>query len=471
MKQIIVATFIILALSSCAVHEVKEDVSVSFETPNAFRAGGEAVAPDRWWESFHDDALQSLINEGLNKNLTLRQAWARLAQASAIWTQASTELFPQASVNLGASRFRNETGNRANVSGAYSAALITSYEVDLWKRIESQQHAAELDIEASRADIEATALSLSASVASVWYSIVEQQARLALLQEQINVSKTFLELIELRFSQGRTTAVEVYQQRAQLAAIEVEVPNAEALLQVYQNQLAVLLGQPPTTFTTDGPYNFPQLEEPPATGAPADLILRRPDIRAALARVYAADYRIGAAIADQYPALRLSASSEFQNNDLADVFQNWLLNLASNLTTPVLDGGRRKAEVDRTRAVKEERIAAFEQSVLTAFQEVETAWTQEDRQREYIARLQHELEQDRSGFEESRNRFRQGIGEYLPVLTSLQAMQRVERTLISAQRNLIGYRIDLYSALGGDWMSELQAPANLERLINEETHS
>lgn len=470
MKKTIFTAAAVLLLASCAVHEVKEDVEASFQIPDAFRDDGYANAPDQWWLSFEDPTLEAFIDVAIENNLTLRQAWARLSQARAIWTQASTELFPQANAALGASRFRNETANLTSVSGAYSASILTSYEIDLWKRIESQQRAAELDIQASRADIEATALSLSANIASVWYSIVEQQTKLALLKEQINVSKTFLELIELRFSQGRTSAVEVYQQRAQLAAIEVEVPIVESLLRVYENQLAVLLGQPPMTFSVEEPGEFPDLDGPPATGAPAELILRRPDVRSALMRVYAADYRIGAAIADQYPALRLSANTEFQNNDLADVFQNWLLNLASSLTTPILDGGRRKAEVDRTRAVKEERIAAFEQSVLTSFQEVENAWMQEDRQREYLNRLQHELDQDRQAFEESRNRFRQGIGEYLPVLTSLQSMQRVERTLITAQRNLIGYRIDLYAALGGDWMAGLQSPLQIDWRINEETH-
>ncbi len=460
------AIFILIGLTfaSCAVHEVKQDVPLSFEVPDAFRSQGGGPAPDRWWRSIDDPALHSLIDQGLARNLSLRQAWSRLAQARAIWKTASSELSPDVSVDLGASRFRNEVSDQSTVTGNYSASIITSYEIDLWKRIESQQRAASLDLEASRADVEATALSLSASIASVWYSIVEQQARLALLFQQVEVSKTFLELIELRFSQGRSSAVEVYQQRAQLAAIETEAPGAESLLRVFQNQLAVLLGEAPMDFAIETPSGFPSIPAPPATGAPASLLLRRPDVSATLARVYAADSRIGAAIAAQYPALRLSARSEFQNSDLADVFQNWLLNLASNLTTPILDGGRRKAEVERNRAVKQERIAAFEQAVLTAFQEVENAWAQEDRQREFITRLNTQLNHDRQAFDQSRNRFRQGIGEYLPVLTSLQSMQRVERSLISAQRALIGFRIDFYAALGGGWMSELTPPKLEETL-------
>lgn len=462
MQRHLIATVVVLTLTSCAVHEVRDAAPVSFQVPDAFRNEGGEPAPDRWWKSIDDETLHALIDQGLSNNLTLRQAWARLAQARAVWTTASSELLPQASLDLGASRFRNETANGPDVDGNFSASILTSYEIDLWKRIDSQQRAAGFDIQASRADLEATALSLSASIASVWYSIVEQQAKLALLHEQIEASRTFLELIELRFSQGRTSAVEVYQQRAQLAAIEIEVPGAESLLRVYENQLAVLLGEPPMNFNIDGPDRFPELAALPETGAPASLLLRRPDVHAALTRVYAADYRIGAAIAAQYPALRLSARSDFQDSNLADVFQNWLLNLASNLTTPLLDGGRRKAEVERSRAVKEERLAAFEQAVLISFQEVENAWMQEDRQREFITRLNHQLEQDRKAFEESRNRFRQGIGEYLPVLTSLQSMQRVERTLITAQRNLIGFRIDLYAALGGDWMAGMQPPDHEE---------
>lgn len=438
-------------LSACAVHERIEEPPLQADMAPAFSIAGEADAPGAWHEAIEDPALQELIEQALSSNLTIRQAWARLAQANALARQAGVLLYPQANFNLETSRIRTEAQGFSQVDSNHLSSLITSYEVDLWKRIESQQDAALLDAAAAQADWEATRLAIETNLAQTWYALIEQRARLALLDEQVETSSTFLELIELRFSQGRATAVAVFQQRQQLTSIESEIPLARSLLDVFEHQMAVLLGRDPVGFSAPEGERFPALPPLPHTGAPADLLQRRPDVRAALQRVYAADARIGAAIADQYPALSLTARTSFQNSDPADLFQNWLLTLAANLTTPILDGGRRKAEIDRSRAALDERIAGFEQSVLTAIGEVENALAQEARQRDYLKSLETELNHAREAYDEARNRFRQGIGDYLTTLTALQSMQRVERTLIAAESGIVSYRIDLYKALGGHW--------------------
>lgn len=442
-------------LCACAVYQPRQTVETPFNAAERFDADGAVPAPDRWWTALNDETLDRMIGEGLSDNLSLKQAWARLGQARAQAELAGVQLYPLAEASGDASRYRNENNGFVLEDDSWMTTLAASYEVDLWKRIASGRQAALLDVDATRQDLSATALTLTGGIASTWYTIVQQRALLDLLHQQEDVSKTFLDLIELRFSQGRSTAVEVYQQREQLASIRTDIPAARSQLEFSEHQLAVLLGRSPTGFHADERAGFPKLPPLPMTGAPAALLQRRPDVASALTRVIAADYRVGAAIADKYPALRLTARTQLQGNDIGDAFSNWLWNLAGSLALPILDGGRRQAEIERTRAVVDERVAQYESAALNAIREVENALTQESRQREYLDALNIELDESRRAFEESRNRFRDGVGDYLSVLTSLLTTQRIERQLIAARRGLLEYRIDLYIALGGSWMETL----------------
>ena len=334
--------------------------------------------------------------------------------------------------------------------------MSAAYEVDLWKRIASLRSAAELDALATREDLEAFALILTGDIADTWYSIVEQQAHLQLVHEQLEISETFLELVELRFSQGQASAVEVYQQREQVASTQAHIPPAESRLQVQQHKLAVLLGRAPTDTVTPTRIDLPDLPRLPDMGLPAALLQRRPDVRLAQARVAAANYRVAAAVADRFPSLRLGASRGYQNDEIHEVFSNWIWSLAGNLVTPLIDGDRRAAEVDRTRAGLQETLSEYEKAILRALRDVEDALVQERFQRAYLEQLNREVEFARAALRESRERYAVGLIEYLPVLTELQSVQRIERDILTAAKNLIWFRIQLYKSMGGSWTSTLE---------------
>jgi outer membrane protein TolC len=192
----------------------------------------------------------------------------------------------------------------------------------------------------------------------------------------------------------------------------------------------------------------------PATGVPAELVTRRPDLRAAYARLAAADEGVAAAIADRFPSIGLSARVEGNAEEVGDVFDNWLASVAGNLVGPILDGGRRAAEVERVRAVSSERFHGYGAAVLGALGEVEDALVREEMQREYEDSLGKQIELSRKVVEQSRLRYLQGATDYLPVLESLATLQRLERTGIEARGTLVEYRIGLYRALGGGWALE-----------------
>ncbi|MHC4798944.1 MAG: TolC family protein, partial [Planctomycetota bacterium] len=167
----------------------------------------------------------------------------------------------------------------------------------------------------------------------------------------------------------------------------------------------------------------------------------------------------------------LTGGIGYDADDFANLFNDWFVNLAGNLTAPLFDGFRRAAEVDRTKAVVEERLAAYRLTVLTAIKEVEDALVQERKQAEHITALAEQLEDARNSWREAARRYQRGLSDYLPVLTGLERTQLLRRNLITARRDLLFFRVNLYRALGGNWTKDLERPARLseqEGLVSAE---
>lgn len=463
---LLLAAGVLAGATSCTLHEVKQSAPPPVPVPPKFSDSGREPSPDRWWETFEDDQLNDLIRRALACNLDLRQAAARLAQARMIAVKAGADRWPRLSAQAGASRGRTfSTFDAARLDqikstdSLFSLTLAASYELDIWRRVRSRRDAALLDMAATREDLDAAAITLAATVGETWFSLTEQRAQLKLLNEQIKTSETFLELVELRFSEGQASALDVYQQRTQVAVTRGQLPAVESRLAVLKHQLAVLLGRPPLAEVTRARQPsgaLPDLSPLPETGLPADLLKRRPDVRAAHARLVAADHLVAAAIADRLPALRLSAQSVYQATEPSEVFNNWIWTLAGNIVQPVFEGGRLKAEVYRARAAKKERLIAYGKTVLNAFREVEDALAEERHQRTLIANLEDQIRLATATLDQARDRYVNGMSDYLPVLTALQVVQGKERDLLRARRGLISFRIRLYRALGGSWPRKLR---------------
>ncbi len=208
------------------------------------------------------------------------------------------------------------------------------------------------------------------------------------------------------------------------------------------------LGKPPLTDIDIDRSELPQPPALPPTGLPADLLAARPDVRSAGLQLQAADWQIAAARAARLPALSLKAGARYGQGDFDVLFSNWLLTLSANLTAPLLDGGRRAAEVDRSRALADENLAAYYNTVLTAVKEVEDALISEAKQKEHIEGLQKVVASARRALEEAGVRYRNGLNDYLPVLTQLLTVQGLERDLIRRQADLLAARVQTLPCLG-----------------------
>lgn len=442
--------------SSCAIFAPDQRTDLHSTLPAQFSLYSErdADATNRWWQRFQSSELNELIDEALTASPTIQQAWARLAQAEAVSKKAGAAHWVSLSADGSAKASKDSTDYVT--TEAYTLGLTASYELDLWGRVKSASQAAALDREVSRESLYTAAITLASQTALRWSELVSQQRQTELTRRQLEANKTSLELVELRFRKAQATALDVYQQRQTVADTEARIPLAELRERLLRNELAALLGRTDLMSLKTITKNLPVLGPLPVVGIPADLLANRPDVRQAGLRLQSADWSVSAAQADRLPAIRLSASGNYADAKSSDLFDDWYSNLIGSLAGPIFEGGKRKAEVQRTRAVVDERLAAYRETVINAVKEVEDALVSEQKQREYITALDRNLVMNRNSYDEALNRYRNGLSQYLPVLVELVSLQTLERDRVAAQYNLLQYRINLYRALGGSWPNELQ---------------
>jgi len=444
----------------CSVYTPRAEFEPIVELQETFLDTG-IGSLDRWWGDLGDPELTRLIEAALDDSLSLQMAWARLDQMQAVARAVGADRYPSADFVANGDRMEFG-GDRSGTVDTMIASLTVGYQVDLWKKISNRRKAALYDQRSSRQDVEATALALTGAAGELWYGIAADQATLRLLDEQLVVGQDFLDLVQLRFVNGLASAVEVYQQRLQVETTRNQIPVTNIRLATRKHQVAVLLGREPRASIPLPSAELPELPPLPATGIPLAVLRSRPDVQAAELRLIAADHRLASAIADRYPSLSISASAGGRAESFADVLDQWFVNLAANLFAPVFDGGARAAEADRNRAVVEERFYLWESSLLTACAEVEDALVTEHGISETNRILDTQLELAKTSLERSRALYANGLADYLTVLTSLQALQELQRQAISTRQEHLSNRIRLYLALGGSWSRTLERPTELE---------
>jgi outer membrane protein, multidrug efflux system len=454
-RGLLLLGFLAAAVSCQAVPETPES---PVPPPGSFSRTGEAELPDRWWTAFEDPALNELVADALEGNPGLKIAWDRLAQAEATARKTGAALSPTLDGTAGASGSeRHLDGNRSETTNL-SLGLAAGWEFDLFGRLGANRDAAVYEAAARAEDVRATAVTLSAEVASAWFQLVEQAGQIRLIEDQIRTNEQVLEIVTLRFRRGSTSAIDVLQQRQLVEARRGDLVTANAGAETTAVRLAVLLGRTPTSALPDPAEELVTVPPLPATGLPAELVGRRPDVKSAWDTVLASDERVAVAVADRYPRVSLSASLETDGDRLDDLFSNWFGALAANLVTPIIDGGLREAELERTRAVASAALNDYGRIVLSALGEVEEALVREQRQKELIASLEMQLDLARQSLRQIGESYGSGTVDYLRVLESLSTTQGLERSLLSARRGLLDYRIELCRALAGGF--ELTRPTS-----------
>jgi NodT family efflux transporter outer membrane factor (OMF) lipoprotein len=436
---------LLLLVGGCADRNVRGTLPTLQPSPD-FTELGSDTAPNQWWTAFADSQLDFHVGNGLSNNYSLQAASSRVQAARAVTRREASDFWPDIDGILGIST----NGGPGENSETYSLGLDASYQVDLWGEIESRVEAQRLRANATCQDYHAVALGLSAEITSVWFSLIEAHAQAELLVEQIKTNRTGAELQEERFGLGFVRSADVLRQRQLLESTLEQAVVIESQIKLLEHQLAVLLGEMPQSASYDPGTSFPEMPPLPLTGLPSELLLRRPDIQRNYYALLAADRDLASAISQQFPRLNLSASLQNLSENPEDLLKDWFVSLGGQLIAPLFDGGQRKAEVDRSAAVKAQLFQEYAQSVLVAFREVEDALVEEEFQLQRIERLEKQAKLAGQASNQLREQYLIGDAQYLDVLNAITGQQRLQRNLLSAQLELRLIRVSLYLALAGN---------------------
>jgi NodT family efflux transporter outer membrane factor (OMF) lipoprotein len=442
-----------IALSGCATTPQQEtpqaDLPVAEQWAAASTPAGD-VEPG-WLARFSDAGLEALVKEALVHNYDLQIAAAQLDAASAAARKAASAYTP--SVDLAASAGRSgNTDSGASAQSTLGVSLDVAWEVDVWGRVRAGASAAESQSRAAALDLQSARHSLAAQVAKAWLAAIEANLQRTLAADSVDDLAETLRIVEVRFREGQVSLQDVHLARTDLALAEEQHEAASNAAREAARAIELLLGRyPRAELAVRG--GLPALTSLPAAGLPAQLLERRPDLRAAEARIAAAFSLSEQARAARLPRINLTSSLGTTSDALRNLADpvNTFWQLGINLLQPLIDGGRLRADVDIADARQREAVAAYAKRAQGAFAEVERTLTAAG---SLQRRVEHLRAAEQAASEAHRLmalRYQAGESDLLNVLEAhrrwLDARKGVLR--VALQQHL--ERVNLALALGGEY--------------------
>jgi NodT family efflux transporter outer membrane factor (OMF) lipoprotein len=444
-----------------------------------------------WWDIFHDAELSSLERRVAKSNLDLAEATALLGASRAERQIVRADRYPSSDFNASYARERaspngvldllgttekQDQATIANGSPGFGPAAMpgssgsapfdlwqygfdASWELDLWGRVRRGVEAADAAVEASENTRRGILVSILAETARDYLQLRGIQAQIAITKQNLDLAKRSLELTRLRFKNGATTNLDVANASAQLASINAHLPALQKQEAQLINALSLLLDRKPRSLDTELATAKVLQPVPPHVpiGLPSELARRRPDIRAAEARLHQTTAEIGIAVADFYPRITLSGSLDIQALQFSGL-GSWAsrqYGLGPSVSLPIFEGGRLHGTLELRKEQQRQAAIAYRHTVLRAWHEVDDALTAYNAAQTQRDHLKQAVEQSQTAFRLAQNQYEQGACDFLNVLT-------VQNQLLSAQSALAQATTDthialasLYKALGGGWEQQL----------------
>lgn len=446
-------------LAGCAVPPAEKHETPQLELPAG--AAAVEVAPD-WWKNFADAKLDALVVEALNNNRDLARAMSRIDESRAALKAAHAEQLPNVDANFSASRQRFGPNAPLTIGGNqltfndFRANLSVSYEVDLWSRAANLNAAARDELLASEYARDTLRTALAAQVVQSYAALQSLDSQVVLFGQAVQAQRDSLKLQRLRFNAGDISELDIQQLDAELIDNEAQLPKLDRARGEAERALALVLGRSPRALVEQGVARgeTPTLRASGVPeGLPSDLLLHRPDVQAAEARLRAAGARIDAARAAYFPGIALTAAYGAESTQLSNLFDGPSLawNIGAALTQPIWDGGRIGAQYDATKARHTQVELDYRDSVAVAFKEVrdalgaygEASVTLQSGERRAQALLR--------AAELTRLRYNGGQSSRLDVINAERLALTAQAQNADAQRALTAAQANVFRALGGGW--------------------
>ncbi len=438
---------------------------------SSYRDGAIAgsVANIQWWDLFGDEALKKLVSTALHENRDLKIAMARVEEARAILGVVRPDQFPRLDVSGGASRTGVSDSILGGVPGLsprneFSLLGRLSFEVDVWGRYASATEAQRAQLVASEEFYKAVTLSLVAEVATAYLQLLDFDRQTIIAERTLKGRRANTKLIDERFKQGYTAKIDLNQAQIQeqdAAAALVAIRRGTRLT---ENALSVLLGHVPHTILRSDPDTDPLALTSIPAGVPADLLARRPDVRAAEEQARAAVMQVGVARSTQFPSISLLGIIGLNSRESTELFtadgKTW--SVGGNLLGPLVDLGKSWSRTEAAEAVAEQALKQYEQVVLQAVREVEDSMVSVRTFHDEHQIRQVQVTAARSADMLSRRRYNDGVTSYLEVLSTQESLFTSELARSNTQQRYLSAIVQLYKALGGGWElpAEISAKSN-----------
>ncbi|WP_434646009.1 efflux transporter outer membrane subunit [Achromobacter piechaudii] len=457
-----------LALAGCAVgpdYQRPQDAPVALASPEAALFSADALQRD-WWKQLQDPQLDQLVALALSRNHDIRIAQSRLAESRAVLDEKELDRLPAVTLDGRYERSLSQanagpTGQR-NLAQSYRAGFDATWELDLWGRLRHAAQGAAARSEAQQADLAQTRIVVAAEVARNYFELRGAEQRLAVARANLASQRDSLRVTEAMVQAGRGDEGDLASARAELETVQASVPVQVTARRLAQYRLAVLAGMRPVELAAlDASQPLAPLSARLPIGDVGALLSRRPDVAAAERNMAAANADVGVATAELYPRIDLGGFLGFVALRGADIgaASSRAFSVASGVNWPALHLptalARKRAAVARADGV----VARYEQTVLQAVQELESALTEFGQTQQRLGNLLEAATQSRRAADLAQLRYRAGSAPYLTVLDAQRTLLRAQDAVAVAETDSYTRLVALYKALGGGWEAPDDADA------------
>ena len=415
---------------------------------------------DQWWQQLHDPVLTALIEEAMRQSPDVRIAGLRLLESRAQLGIAESLLGPQAIVGTGEWLFGGqERNNSYNSSNSYSAGVNLGWELDFWGKFQRGIESADAAYFATLAQYDDVQVLMAAQVAQLYVNIRTLEARLQIAHENAEIQRRSLEITELLFKSGNNSELDVQQAKTQYLSTLSDIPQLETNIRQSQNSLSTLLARQPGPLPemVGNTGVLPQGELTLVSELPADLLRRRPDIRAAERQLAAQSALIGVSEAELYPSISLLGSVGISGNNSTDgTTLSWVA--GPTLSWNLLDQGRLSNQVLVQDARFLQLHERYRDTVFQAAREVDDAAISYANGKNEIQTLIQTGEAARRSLQIANTQYHEGMADFQRVLDSQRALFNQQERLVNSRGDLMRDLITLYKALGGGWEKGRQRP-------------
>jgi outer membrane protein, multidrug efflux system len=455
-------TLIFLLLSGCTVGPnycpPPIDVPCSWRVPVEETS---ALTNTLWWRQFDDPVLTELIATALRRNQNLLEATYRVEEFLGLYRTTRSSLFPQ--IYGQADYTRQKTSDLVvppapgikNPDDIYRFFLTGSWELDLWGKLRRATEAACADLLATEEARLTVVQTLVTGVAFAYIDLLRLDEQLLIAIKTAAARRQTLDLFQKRFDAGVISKIDLSQIESEYQEAVAIIPDFEQRVARVENALSVLIGRNPGKIPRGNTMDTLTMPQIPS-GLPSELLVQRPDIRAAENALMAATARIGVARAAYFPSVTLTGDYGSASRELSDLFKGdanfW--NYFIPVTVPIFTGGRIAGEVKAAEAVRCQTLAAYRQQILEAFQEVDDALVVYQKRKEQVEAQGKQVEALQTYARLARMRYDEGYASYLEVLDAERTLFNVQLSYSETYANMFQAMVAIYKALGGGWICE-----------------